>query len=99
MDLKYLVRKLSHSVLTMGNVGLQLRWYFLHILLSIWHSILAIRCFIESCFITCGVLEKYKSLNIAKLRYLAIVIESEDAHQTSKVVKLLQSCSGWILLG
>ncbi|PNX67973.1 nogo-B receptor-like, partial [Trifolium pratense] len=25
-----------------------------------------------------------------KLQYLAIVIESEDAHQTSKVVKLLQ---------
>ncbi|KAL1363875.1 hypothetical protein HN51_012033 [Arachis hypogaea] len=90
MDLKYPARKLSRSVLTMGNVGLQLLWYFLHILLSIWHSILAIRCFIESCFITCGVLEKYKSLNIAKLRYLAIVIESEDAHQTSKVVKLLQ---------
>ncbi|KAL4314814.1 hypothetical protein AHAS_Ahas15G0122700 [Arachis hypogaea] len=90
MDLKYPARKLSRSVLTMGNVGLQLLWYFLHILLSIWHSILAIRCFIESYFITCGVLEKYKSLNIAKLRYLAIVIESEDAHQTSKVVKLLQ---------
>jgi ditrans,polycis-polyprenyl diphosphate synthase len=44
----------------------------------------------ESYFISCEVLKKYKSLHIGKLRYLAIVIESEEAHQTSKVIKLLQ---------
>lgn len=32
----------------------------------------------------------YKALNLGKLRYLAIVIESEEAYQTSKVIELLQ---------
>lgn len=45
---------------------------------------------LESYLISNGVLKKYKSLHLGKLQYLAIVIESEDAHQTSKVVKLLQ---------
>jgi ditrans,polycis-polyprenyl diphosphate synthase len=44
----------------------------------------------ESYFISYEVLKKYKSLHIGKLRYLAVVIESEEAHQTSKVIKLLQ---------
>lgn len=44
----------------------------------------------ESYFISYGVLKKYKSLHSGKIRYLAIVIESEDAHQTSKVVQLLK---------
>ena len=73
-----------------GNLGLRLLWYFLHTIVSIWYSILAMCSLFESCFISYGVLKKYKSLNLGKLRYLAIVIESEDAHQTSKVVKLLQ---------
>ena len=36
------------------------------------------------------VLKKYKYLDTGKLWYLAIVIESEDGYQTSKVVQLLQ---------
>ncbi|OIV92611.1 hypothetical protein TanjilG_17962, partial [Lupinus angustifolius] len=72
------------------NLGLQLLWYFLHIILSLWYSILAVANFIESYLISYGVFNKYKSLHLENLRYLAIVIESEDAHQTSKVVQLLQ---------
>lgn len=45
---------------------------------------------LESFFISYGVLKKYKSLHSGKIRYLAIVIESEDAQQTSKVVQLLK---------
>ncbi|KAG5121697.1 hypothetical protein JHK84_040037 [Glycine max] len=36
------------------------------------------------------IVTKYKSLHSGKVRYLAIVIESEEAYQISKVVKLLQ---------
>ncbi|KAH0977385.1 hypothetical protein GBA52_027104 [Prunus armeniaca] len=32
----------------------------------------------------------YKALNFGKLRCLAIVIESEEAYQTSKVIELLR---------
>ncbi|KAJ1390906.1 Decaprenyl diphosphate synthase-like superfamily [Sesbania bispinosa] len=61
-------QKLFHCIVVIGNPGLQLLWYFLQVIVSIWCSIQA----------------------MGKLQYLAIVIESEDAHQTSKVVKLLQ---------
>nr|XP_048336670.1 dehydrodolichyl diphosphate synthase complex subunit NUS1 isoform X2 [Ziziphus jujuba var. spinosa] len=37
-----------------------------------------------------GFLKKYKSLNLGKLRCLAIVIESEEAYQTLQVIELLQ---------
>lgn len=73
-----------------GNVGLKLLWYFLHMIVSTWYYIFAMGNLFESYLISYGVLKKYKSLRLGKLRYLAVVIESEDAHQTSKVVKLLQ---------
>ena len=44
----------------------------------------------ESYFISSGLLRKYRTLNLSKLRYLAIVVESEEACQTSKVTELLQ---------
>ena len=44
---------------------------------------------LESYFITCGLLKKYKSLDLSKLRYLAIAIESEEAHCLSQVIELL----------
>lgn len=73
-----------------GNLGLQLLWYFLQIIVSTWCFVSAMVSLFESYFISYGVLKKYKSVHIGKLRYLAIVIESEDANQTSKVVKLLE---------
>lgn len=45
---------------------------------------------LESYLISGGVLKRYKALNVGKLRYLAIVVESEDAYETSKVIELLQ---------
>ncbi|KAE9596482.1 putative ditrans,polycis-polyprenyl diphosphate synthase ((2E,6E)-farnesyl diphosphate specific) [Lupinus albus] len=87
MDLRSI--NLSHRILTILNLGLPLVWYFLHIIVTIWYSILAVPNFFESYFISYGVFNKYKSLHLQNLRYLAIVIESEDAHHTSNVVQLL----------
>ncbi|CAJ2671787.1 unnamed protein product [Trifolium pratense] len=81
---------LYHIIVAIRYLGLQLLWYFLQIIVSAWYYILIAGNIFESYFISYGVLKKYKSLHIGKLQYLAIVIESEDAHQTSKVVKLLQ---------
>ncbi|KNA23080.1 hypothetical protein SOVF_028030 [Spinacia oleracea] len=44
---------------------------------------------LESYLITYGLFQKYKSLDPSKVRYLAIVVESEEAHQISEVIKLL----------
>ncbi|CAJ2671793.1 unnamed protein product [Trifolium pratense] len=60
------------------------------IIVSAWYYISIVGNMFESYFISYEVFNKYKSLYIGKLRYLAIVIESEEAHQTSKVIKLLQ---------
>lgn len=90
MDFRDVAHNLYHSILAIGNLGLQLLWYFLQIIVSAWYYISVVANLFESYFISYGVLNKYKSLPIAKLRYLAIVIESEDARQTSKVVQLLQ---------
>ncbi|KAI9119113.1 hypothetical protein K1719_009788 [Acacia pycnantha] len=85
------VRKLSRGIVVFGNLGLRFLWHFLHILVSIWYSILALRNSCESFLISSGLLKSYKSFsNLGNLRCLAIVIESDDAHQISKVVELLQ---------
>lgn len=45
---------------------------------------------VESTLISSGLLKNYKTLDLGKLRYLAIVVGSEEAFQTAKVTKLLQ---------
>ncbi|KAL2594885.1 hypothetical protein GLYMA_11G009100v4 [Glycine max] len=77
----------SFRLVQVGNLGLQLPWYFLQIIVSAWYFISVVGNLFESYFIS---LKKYKSLHSGKVRYLAIVIESEEAYQISKVVKLSQ---------
>ncbi|CAJ1926371.1 unnamed protein product [Sphenostylis stenocarpa] len=90
MDFRDGAHELSRCVVTIGNIWIRLLWHFLQILVSAWYSISAVGNLFESYFISCGVLEKYKSLHAEKIRYLAIVIESEEAYQISKVVRLLE---------
>jgi ditrans,polycis-polyprenyl diphosphate synthase len=45
---------------------------------------------VESYLISSGLLKSYKALNLGKLRYLAIVVGSEEAYQTLEITKLLQ---------
>lgn len=72
-----------------GNLGLQVLWYFLHFILSIWYLALWAARMLESCLISSGLLKRYRALNLVNLRYLAIVIESEEARQIPKVIELL----------
>lgn len=39
--------------------------------------------------ISSGVLRKYQNLQLDKLQYLAIVVESEEAKNTTKIMQLL----------
>ncbi|MBA0562089.1 hypothetical protein Golob_007165, partial [Gossypium lobatum] len=73
-----------------GNLLLLSLWHLVHSIISICNFTLDIANVLESYLISSGLLGRYKSLHIAKLRYLAIVIESEEAYQTSKIIELLQ---------
>lgn len=73
-----------------GKLGLLLLWHFAHFVVRIWYFVLAIAQTLESHLIARGVFEEYKTLNIKKLHYLAIVVESEEAYKTSKVIELLK---------
>ncbi|XP_062023542.1 uncharacterized protein LOC133739761 [Rosa rugosa] len=72
-----------------GNLGLLLLWHILHLFIRLWYFLLWMVYVLESYLISGGILKKYKALNVGKLRYLAIVVESEDAYETSKVIELL----------
>lgn len=44
---------------------------------------------LESYLICSDLLKKYKAMNLDKLKYLAIIVDSEEAHEISKVTELL----------
>ncbi|XAR72825.1 Ditrans,polycis-polyprenyl diphosphate synthase ((2E,6E)-farnesyl diphosphate specific) [Bertholletia excelsa] len=71
------------------NLILLLLWYAIHFFISVWYFALNVVHALESYCISSGLLKRYKSLNLENLQYLAVVIDSEDAGQTSKVIKLL----------
>ena len=77
-------------VLLIGNFGFLLLWCILHFLVSVWYFLLEIVHAVEGYFISSGLLKRYEALNLGKLRYLAIVVGSEEAYQTSEITKLLQ---------
>jgi ditrans,polycis-polyprenyl diphosphate synthase len=77
-------------VLQIGNFGLLLLWCILHFLVNVWYFLLEIVHAVEGYFISSGLLKRYEALNLGKLRYLAIVVGSEEAYQTSEITKILQ---------
>ncbi|MBA0863853.1 hypothetical protein Goshw_026706 [Gossypium schwendimanii] len=84
------LHRCSAQVLDIGNLLLLSLWHLVHSIICICNFTLDIANVLESYLISSGLLGRYKSLHIAKLRYLAIVIESEEAYQTSKIIELLQ---------
>ncbi|KAK6946218.1 hypothetical protein RJ641_013762, partial [Dillenia turbinata] len=72
-----------------GKLGFCLLWACIHVALSILFFAGGLVDSLKSSLISSGLLKRYKTLNVCKLRYLAIVVESEEAHYTSKIIKLL----------
>ncbi|XP_057550623.1 uncharacterized protein LOC130828674 isoform X1 [Amaranthus tricolor] len=79
----------SYWMAKVTNYTATLLWNILHFLVTTWYWVNNVLHMLESYFITCGLLKKYKSLDLSKLRYLAIAIESEEAHCLSQVIELL----------
>lgn len=90
MDLGDEFQKVSHWIFQSGNTGLLIIWHILHIIVSICYFIRGIVLAIESYLISNGLFKRYKALNIGRVRYLAIVVDSKEARHTSKVIQLLQ---------
>ncbi|XP_056164495.1 uncharacterized protein LOC115665196 isoform X1 [Syzygium oleosum] len=73
-----------------GSFSLRLIWHFIHFIISTCFFVLGLAGAVDSYLISSGLLKKYNDLNLGKLRYLAIVVDSDEARKTSQVIKLLQ---------
>lgn len=73
-----------------GLLGLQLIWHFLHFIVSAFYFVVGIATTLESYLISWGFPCKYKHLNIDRVQYLAIVVESDEAYNTLKMIELLE---------
>ncbi|PON76856.1 Decaprenyl diphosphate synthase-like [Parasponia andersonii] len=89
MEVRDGMQRAYSFIVQIGNIGIQLLWRVLHLLVSLLYIVLGITYVVESYVISSGLWKKYRAFNNGKVRYLAIVLESEEAHQTSRVIKLL----------
>ncbi|KAF6149765.1 hypothetical protein GIB67_017498 [Kingdonia uniflora] len=78
-----------HFVREIWAFLLRLLWNFIHLVISTSHFLLGTANTFQSYLISSGLLRKYKALDLTELQYLAIVVDSEEAHNTSKIVELL----------
>lgn len=62
----------------------------MHFMLSTYYLLLGLVNGVESFLISSGFLKRYRFVDINKVQYLAVVIDSEEALQTLKVLELLQ---------
>ncbi|VVA91019.1 unnamed protein product [Arabis nemorensis] len=90
MDLKQSMLLLSSWIAQIGDVGLDLLWRFVHIVVSLWYIFSGIFEAIESYAISLGLIKKYSSINFEKLRCLAVVVDIEEARDVVNVIDLLQ---------
>uniref|UniRef100_A0A1J3IBW6 ditrans,polycis-polyprenyl diphosphate synthase [(2E,6E)-farnesyldiphosphate specific] n=1 Tax=Noccaea caerulescens TaxID=107243 RepID=A0A1J3IBW6_NOCCA len=90
MDLNDSMRLLSPWIGQIVDIGLDLLWRFAHVVVSLWHILTGIFEAIEGHAISLGLIKKYSSIDIEKLRCLAVVVDIEEARDVSKVIELLQ---------
>lgn len=83
------VQKILSWTSMCGDLVLHLVWLILHFIINVWYSVLGVARMVENTLISSGLLKSYNAVNISKVRYLAVVIESEEARETSKVLELL----------
>lgn len=78
------------NILQSGDLGLYLLWLIMHLIVSIWYFAVDLVNSLESYLISSGFMKQYKDLDISKVRYLAVVLDSEEALDTMKVLELLR---------
>ncbi|KAL0813080.1 hypothetical protein Bca101_069523 [Brassica carinata] len=90
MDFNDPMLALSSWIGQIGDFGLDLVWRFIHIVVTLWHIVSGIFESVESYAISLGLIQKYSSIDIEKLKCLAVVVDIEAARDVSKVIELLQ---------
>ncbi|CAF2259421.1 unnamed protein product [Brassica napus] len=90
MDFNDPMLLLSSRIGQIGDLGFDLLWRFLHIVVSLFHIVSGIFEAIQSYAISLGLIQKYSSIDIEKLMCLAVVVDIEVARDVAKVVELLQ---------
>lgn len=79
-----------HFLMQSGRIVLLLLWHAVHFIRAILYFIREILRAIESYLITNGFVKTYDDLNLNRVKYLGIVVDSDEARNTSKVVELLE---------
>lgn len=90
MDVTDVNQKFSLWTAKIAQFASTLLWNFMHFLVTIWYLMWNLVQMLESFLVSHEFLKEYKSLDVSKLRYLAIVIESDEARRISNVIELLQ---------
>nr|VDC65489.1 unnamed protein product [Brassica rapa] len=90
MDFNDPMLALSSWIGQIGDFGLGLLWRFIHIVVTLCHIVSGIFEAVESYAISLGLIQKYSSIDIEKLKCLAVVVDIEAARDVSKVVELLE---------
>lgn len=89
MDLLVQPQNVFLNVSKSGSIVLLLLWHILHLVLSILYFLREILRAFESYLITNGYVKAYDDLNLDRVKYLGIVVDSDEARKTSNVIELL----------
>ncbi|KAM0884282.1 hypothetical protein ACQ4PT_031091 [Festuca glaucescens] len=83
------VFKLMSLPSTIIKLTLGLLWCIIHVAISLFslcsHLIFSLECYL----ISSGLLRKYQNLQLSRMKYLAIVVDSREAKNTVKINQLL----------
>jgi len=90
MDVLDVPQKIFRKISLNDNVVLLLLWHLLHLIIKVIYFVREILLAIESYLITNGIVKTYEDLNLNRVKYLGIVVDSDEARETSKVIELLE---------
>ncbi|KAL0334752.1 UNVERIFIED_CONTAM: hypothetical protein Sradi_4687100 [Sesamum radiatum] len=90
LDLGDEMHKFYARICSTGDLGLRLLWHIIHLFVSIWYFVVGLMNTLENFLISSGLFKRYRDLDISKVKYLAVVIDSEEALQTLNVLQLLR---------
>ncbi|KAI7748077.1 hypothetical protein M8C21_012866 [Ambrosia artemisiifolia] len=90
MDLVAVPQKFFRRISQSNSIVLFLLWHAVHLIISVLFIVREILRAIENYLITNGYVKTYTNINLQRVKYLGIVIDSDEASNTSKVVELLE---------
>ncbi|KAL7598053.1 hypothetical protein Lser_V15G24745 [Lactuca serriola] len=90
MDLVGGPQKILHKISLNDHMILLLLWHILHLIVQVIYFVWEKMRAIESYLIANGIVKTYEDLNLDRVKYLGIVVDSDEARETSKVIELLE---------